>query len=982
MSVGKQMNIWPGVALLTLCVFGVASLLSTTEQAKAADLRRHAHRTLSAIESLRALLVDTEAGQHGFIITGDERFRESYRAAEEPLRLRFRELRELLAGNPRQQRLNLPEPLLLAENTTLAKGVIALYRDRREAAPGRVVSSRAVMDRIRQELDALAREQQTLPEQRESEFKARARAHIYMIALGSLLALVLVTLSVLLIRRSLAERDRARQELQQAYDALESRVRERTDELAKANIGLRTEIAERRRTEEALRQSEEQYRTLIETTNTGYVIIDSEGRVIDANAEYVRLTGHETLAEIRGRQVFEWTAQHDLERNSKEVEKCARRGMVRNLEIDYAGQDGVERHIEINASVIDSPEGPRILGLCRDITQRKRAEEALRASEERFALAALGTNDGIWDSNLVTGQDYFSDRWWELLGYEPHELPQSQDTWVSLLHPDDRDRVLGRVIQHLEQRVPYDIEYRLRTKGGEYRWFRARGQAVWDESGVPVRMAGAITDTTQRRQVEKALLESRARLSGIVNTAMDAIITVDDQQHILLFNAAAERLFLCSAGEALGQKLDRFIPERFDAARAEDGTRSDRTDVTARYMGELNSLRGLRTSGEEFPIEASVSQIESAGRKFYTVILRDITARMKAEAELRRQALIFENLTDAIIVADLNRRIVDWNPAAERMFGYTKAEVLGLNPSIVQKPEDRERLARSFKEQMNSQGRWVGEVNFVRKDGSTGWCETVVVLLQDEQGRTVARIGVNRDITERRAALEQLRASQEQLRNLAVRLQFVREEERTRIAREIHDELGGAMTGLKIDLAWLACRLPPGEMPMLEKCAGMRQLINSTIQSVRRIATELRPGVLDDFGLNAAIEWLAQDFQKRSGIACEFTSGLDDSRLDRHRETAVFRICQETLTNVIRHAQATKVSITIERKDNHLVLSVRDNGRGVTSNELARPESLGIVGMRERALVFGGELQISGEQGQGTTVTVRLPLEKQAARGG
>ncbi len=223
--------------------------------------------------------------------------------------------------------------------------------------------------------------------------------------------------------------------------------------------------------------------------------------------------------------------------------------------------------------------------------------------------------------------------------------------------------------------------------------------------------------------------------------------------------------------------------------------------------------------------------------------------------------------------------------------------------------------------------------------------------------------------------VENLRSSRERLRALAAYLLSARENERSLIAREIHDELGSMLTGLKIDLSWLAGRLPADQMPMLKKTRAMLKLVGSIIQSVRRISTELRPGMLDDLGLVAAIEWQTQEFQARTGISCQFTSNLGDRKLDRELATAVFRIFQETLTNVARHAKATRVNIILRPKAHSLILTVRDNGKGITEREIADRKSLGILGMGERALLLGGEVAIMGLPGKGTTVTVEVPLK-------
>jgi signal transduction histidine kinase len=233
------------------------------------------------------------------------------------------------------------------------------------------------------------------------------------------------------------------------------------------------------------------------------------------------------------------------------------------------------------------------------------------------------------------------------------------------------------------------------------------------------------------------------------------------------------------------------------------------------------------------------------------------------------------------------------------------------------------------------------------------------------------------DRADRRKAEEQLRESHEQLRALSVYLQTVREEERTRIAREVHDELGQALTSCKLDLSWIAGRLPRDLKPLREKTRALSAHIDATIQMVRRISTELRPGILDHLGLGAALEWQANEFQTRTGIRCDVHADLADLQLEQDLNTTFFRIFQETLTNVIRHAGATQVAVGLKERAGEVVLEVKDNGRGISTEEVWNTKSLGLLGMRERASLLGGTFKISPlSSGQGTRVTVSIPLQR------
>ena len=232
--------------------------------------------------------------------------------------------------------------------------------------------------------------------------------------------------------------------------------------------------------------------------------------------------------------------------------------------------------------------------------------------------------------------------------------------------------------------------------------------------------------------------------------------------------------------------------------------------------------------------------------------------------------------------------------------------------------------------------------------------------------------------TQRRRAEEQLRQSHEQLRALSVYLQSVREEERTRIAREVHDELGQALTCFKLDLSWIASKLPRELQPLAEKARALTAHIDSTIQTVRRISAELRPGVLDHLGLGAALEWQANEFQNRTGIKCDVRTHLREVPLDQDLSTTLFRIFQETLTNVIRHAGATRVKVELAQHDSRITLEVKDNGRGIERREISNGKSMGLLGMRERAALLGGVFKIGRvAQGAGTKVCVSIPLRRQ-----
>jgi signal transduction histidine kinase len=260
-----------------------------------------------------------------------------------------------------------------------------------------------------------------------------------------------------------------------------------------------------------------------------------------------------------------------------------------------------------------------------------------------------------------------------------------------------------------------------------------------------------------------------------------------------------------------------------------------------------------------------------------------------------------------------------------------------------------------------------------RLDGTPMRIEGDYMVIYDEAGKIAGHFGIQRDVTDKHAATEQIRVSREQLRALASRLQKVREEERTEVAREIHDELGQALTGLKLDVAWMKSRLPR-DHEMLDQCGSVIMRIDQTLNAVRRIATSLRPSVLDQLGLAAALEWQGQEFRSRTGIEVKMTISSDGAAIPDDLGSSAFRILQESLTNILRHAKATQVTIRLDQRPNELLLEITDNGVGAPPQCLDGTKSLGVVGMRERALACGGEFTVSGYPNHGTTVSLRVPL--------
>jgi len=319
-----------------------------------------------------------------------------------------------------------------------------------------------------------------------------------------------------------------------------------------------------------------------------------------------------------------------------------------------------------------------------------------------------------------------------------------------------------------------------------------------------------------------------------------------------------------------------------------------------------------------------------------------------------------------------HQRMTKVNPAMAAQFKATPAELIGMTPNEFFR-HDVEAGRRGWRRLFDA-GHSHSITNERRLDGSVMWVEGDYMCFYDAECRITGHFGVQRDVTDRTLAAAELEQSREELRAFAARLQTTREEERTSIAREIHDELGQALTALKLDMAWLESQLPvtnSGAFKLNE--VSVTDRVDEIMRIVRRIASELRPSVLDQLGLEAAIECLVQEAAQRTGIAVTLQAD-EFPRLPDQVASHAYRIIQEALTNVTRHSRATRVEVNVRRLGTSILLGVEDNGVGFTPQTLSGLRSLGLVGMRERAMACGGTLTVRGRPGEGTAIVVIIPL--------
>lgn len=602
---------------------------------------------------------------------------------------------------------------------------------------------------------------------------------------------------------------------------------------------------------------------------------------------------------------------------------------------------------------------------------------ALGESEERFRQIAENIHEVFWLTTFDSSKTlYISPAYETVWGRSRDSLYQDPRSFIAAIHPEDHRRLFDLTEKDRER--GFEVEYRLVRPDGSVRWIRDRGFPIRDDAGQVYRLAGLAEDITERKLAVEAVKKAEDNLRLVLDATPALIHTGRPDGYLDYFN---ERWL-----EYVGRSLEDLLGWAWTAAiHPED------------VEGMLNRWRASLASGEAFQYESRVRRANGEYRWMlhHKVPQRDehgnivkwhgssidIEDRKRAEEKLTQSE---RRLAEAQRVAhvgywerDLASGAITWSDETYRIFGLHAPAAIERFQEMIH-PEDRAL-------QVEATGRLLDGLDYdveyrvVRPDGEIRLVHSQGHAIRDESGRQHRVFGTAQDVTELRRAEEKLKATSEQLRALSARVQSAREEEGIRIAREIHDELGSALTSLKWDLEVIRKSISePGKRPHLpdltEKLTGMLGLTDATLNIVRRIASELRPSVLDILGLKEAIEWQARQFQDRTGIAVYCDGPAGDVALTKEQATAFFRIFQEALTNIIRHAEATRVYVTMAGEPGAFVLSIRDNGRGITEDEKSGQLSIGILGMRERAHLSGGTFDITAVGGEGTTVTVRLPM--------
>ncbi|HXA17438.1 MAG TPA: PAS domain-containing protein [Thermoanaerobaculia bacterium] len=601
---------------------------------------------------------------------------------------------------------------------------------------------------------------------------------------------------------------------------------------------------------------------------------------------------------------------------------------------------------------------------------------ALEESEERFRQIAENTHEVFWliavDSNKTL---YVSPAYEAVWGRSRESLYEDSQSFFATIHPEDRHRVAEVMMRDREH--GFDLEYQVVRPGGSIRWIWDRGFPIRNQAGRVYRLAGIAEDITERKTAADVVRQGEDRIRLIIDTIPimawslrpDGIVDFLNQRWLDYTGLTLEQYVKDPTGPIHPEDIPHVMENWFEVMASprfyEQELRLQRADRKYRWF-----------------LVRTVPLLDEQGRivKWYGTST-DIEDHKRAEEKLKRSESQLAEAQRISHVGHWERDIeggeIICSEETYRIFGLPPQDAIRNLEQLIH-PEDRPLHAQAMARALCGEVFDV-EYRVVRPDGGIRIVHSQGSAIQDQSGRPRRTFGAVQDVTEIKRTEEMLKATSEQLRALSARIQSAREEEGIRIAREIHDELGATLTSLRWELEGIKKSLsePERVLPranLQQKLTTMFGLIDTMVNIVRGIASDLRPVVLDVLGLEEAIEWQAQQFQDRTGIAVDCHPPGEDADLSSEQSIAVFRIFQEALTNILRHAGATGVDVTMALEVDEYVLSVRDNGRGITESEKYGQLSIGLLGMRERAHLIGGEIDVSGVEGEGTTVTVRLPI--------
>lgn len=731
------------------------------------------------------------------------------------------------------------------------------------------------------------------------------------------------------------------------------------------------DITEHKRNQEALIQNREFLNNLIETIPLPVFYKDINGKYLGANHAFTSMFGYKK-EELINKTVFDLYPPDLARIYFNRDNELINRGGVQVYETQFSSYDGQIHYITVHKATYNNSKNQiaGIIGAMLDITEQKKAEESLKQSEEKYRLLFMDNPVPMWiyDSQTL--------KFLEVNDFAVDHYGYSREEFLNMTLKD---------IRPVEQ-IAYLFDTLDKVKGklrrvGNVKHCKKDGNLIdveitaheIDYEGRKAMFVLAM-DITEQKKIESALRESEEKYRTFFELDLTGDFTSTIDGKLLMCNPAYVKILGYDSIEDMMKVTTKsFYKNPEDRVKVIEAIREKK-------KLENYEITLLKKDGEEvIAIENIYGEFDSNGELILLKgYLFDITAIRRAEEALRESEERFHSMFEKnkavmFLIDPATGKIIDANNAASEFYGYSLIELKSVNINKINMQSENEIFTALNSAATGKQSYFQYSHKLLSGEVRDVEVYTSPIIIKGE----IVLFSIIHDITERKKAEKEVIESREKLRALAARLEQVKEEERILLARELHDNLGQRLTGLKLDTAWLFRRISNYKEEETEvigsRIKEMSDLIDEIINNVRRISSELRPTILDYIGLIPSLEWLLEDFKKKTETHILFLSDVRDIKVDKSTSTTIFRIFQEAITNIIRHASATFVEMKIQEDDINYVVNLMDNGVGFAEDKINDLKSLGIIGMKERALQIKSELSISNRPEGGTIVTLTIP---------
>jgi len=722
------------------------------------------------------------------------------------------------------------------------------------------------------------------------------------------------------------------------------------------------DITERKKAEEAIKVSEEKFRTLVHQAADGIFLCDLDGNYLEANEGAARITGY-SIDELKQMNGSDIVTAEELKKTPLKLEEI-KRGDPVYVERVIRRKDNILIEVEISAKLIG---GGKVIIIMRDITERKKAEEAIRESNERYELATKATSDMVWDWNLLTGKVYRSKEGWKKLFKSDLDYSiGNEDAWELKIHPEDKERVkqITQEIINSADKNFYEIECRVLRDDKSCIYIHDKGYIMRNEEGRAVRLVGATQDITERRMAEEELI----KLSIIAKQTSNAVIITDIEDRIIWVNEAFTRITEYELAEVIGKRPGDFL----QGTETNMGVvRFMRRKVAAMQPFECDIINYTKSGKKHWFRIQCQPQFDASGKitGFFS-IQADITKEKEAEEAIKaseeKYRYLFDNNASSIMIWDLdNLGILEVNENAIKEYGYSREEFLQLNLLNLRLPEDHSRL-KELAEQLKSDAdlKPAGHWKHINKAGEIMYMYIASHSIYFKGRRVIMAMSDN--VTEKMQLEQELETEkikkQEEITDAVISAQ---EKERQEIGRELHDNINQILATSRLYLG-MAKTDENNKAGLMEETDN---LINSAINEIRALSHSLIPPSLNESELIAALEDIINTTERMTGITIkEEIRGFDENTISDKFKLALYRIVQEQFSNIIKYAATKTICLKLCQEDKKIILSIKDDGTGFDTTKKAT--GIGLMNIKTRASLFNGEVSIISSPGHGCEVKV------------